>query len=106
MEPTQKGLLDEEEIRQELIAHFHLEQMTVEDQNKILDKILEAILKTILVQTFDRLGESGMTEYERVMERAHSEAEIAAFLESKIPGYNVFVREIVADFKESLVVQE
>ncbi len=106
METTQKGLLNEVEIRQELIAHFHLEQMTPEDQDKILDKMLEAILKTILVKTFDRLGESGMVEYERVMERAHSEDEIAAFLESKIPGYTIFVREIVTEFKESLVVQE
>ncbi len=99
---TQNNLLNEQELRAELVQSFGLEALTEEDQNATLDKLMEALIKTIFLRTFDRLGDDGVAEYERLLERATGETEVAAFLEQKIPGYNVFVKEIVADFKESL----
>lgn len=98
----QEAVLNEQEIRQELLDFFGLEKLTPEDQNTVLEKLMEALVKAIFVQTFEKLGEAGVEEYEKVVERATKPEEIAFFLESRIPGYNVFVKEIVADFKHTM----
>lgn len=94
--------LNEAELRAELVDFFHLEGMEPEDQAAVLDKMIEALMKTIFLKTFERLGEAGVAEYEKAVERALRPEEITQFLESRIPGYNVFVKEIVADFKHSM----
>lgn len=99
---TQPTVLNEVEIRQELVEMFGLTTLTTEDQKIALDKMMEALIQAIFIQTFDRLGEAGAAEYEKLLENALSPEEIAKFLESRIPGYNVFVKEIVADFKHSM----
>ncbi len=99
---TQEPILNEAEIRQELVDFFGLEKMLPSDQDVVLDKMMEALTKTILLKTFERLGEAGVAEYEKIVERALAPEEITQFLESRIPGYNVFISEIVADFKHSM----
>lgn len=94
--------INEAELRQELVEFFDLGSMETEDQNAVLDKMIEALVKTIFLKTFERLGEEGMAEYEKVVERANGPEDITKFLESRIPGYNVFVKEIVADFKHQM----
>jgi hypothetical protein len=103
MENNNSGFLNEEALRTELIETFGLGSMLPEDQNATLDNLMEALIKTIFLRTFDRLGEAGMAEYEKVLERATGPEPVSQFLEQKIPGYNVFVREIVEDFKHSFV---
>lgn len=99
---TEEGMLNEAEVRQELVDFFGLEKMIPTDQDAVLDKMMEALMKTIFLKTFERLGETGVAEYEKIVETALEPAEIASFLESRISGYNVFVKEIVTDFKHSM----
>lgn len=98
----QKTILNESELRQELVDFFGLGSMLPVDQDAVLDKLMEALIKAIFVQTFERLGEQGVEEYDKILERATKPEEVAQFLESRIPGYNIFVKEIVADFKHSM----
>lgn len=95
-------ILNEAELRQELVDFFGLGNMLPVDQDAVLDKMMEALMKTIFLKTFERLGETGVAEYELVVERALAPEEVTQFLESRIPGYNVFIKEIVADFKHSM----
>lgn len=95
-------ILNEAELRAELVDFFGLEKMLPADQDAVLDKMMEALVKTIFLKTFERLGEAGVAEYDKVLERAAGPEEISQFLESRIPGYNVFVKEIVADFKHGM----
>jgi hypothetical protein len=97
-----QGILNEQIVREELADFFGLHSLSPENQTAALDKMMEALLKSIFAETFERLGEQGMDEYERLTERAVSPDEIARFLESKIPGYTIFVREIISEFKESM----
>lgn len=98
----EEPIVNEEELRQELVDHFGLGAMTPEDQTVVLDKLMEALVKTIFLKTFERLGEAGVADYEKVVNQAIGPEEITQFLESRIPGYNVFVKEIVADFKHNM----
>jgi hypothetical protein len=102
MQDKTGGLINEEALKQELIETFGLGDMLPEDQEASLNSLSEALIKTIFLRTFERLGDEGVTEYERLLERATKEEQVAEFLEAKIPGYNVFVKEIVEEFKHSL----
>jgi hypothetical protein len=41
-------------------------------------------------------------EYEALLDGGAQEAELEAFFETKIPGYNTFVRGVVTKFKEEM----
>ncbi len=98
----EEGVINEAELRQELVEFFKLDAMLPADQDAVLDKMMEALVKTIFLKTFEQLGEAGVAEYEKMLERATNAEAIAQFLESRIPGYNVFIKNIVADFKHSM----
>lgn len=92
--------LDQEALKKELIESFHLEGIPAEKQEALLAKMGEALLKRIFLETMEKIGETGVTEYEALLDRGAPQGEIEAFLENKIPGYNIFVRGVVAKFKE------
>lgn len=98
----EEPMINEAELRQELVDFFGLEKMAPSDQEAVLDKMMEALVKTIFLKTFERLGETGVAEYEKIVAAAAGPEEISRFLESRIVGYNVFINDIVADFKHSM----
>ncbi|MFZ2299870.1 MAG: DUF5663 domain-containing protein [Candidatus Moraniibacteriota bacterium] len=94
--------LDQEALKQELIATFHLEGIPEDKQEALLSKMGEALLKRIFLETMEKIGDAGVAEYEGLLDRGAKQEEIETFLESKIPGYNVFVRGVVTKFKEEM----
>ncbi len=72
---------------------------------ELVAKMGEALLKRILMETFDRLGETGMAEYDALIDRDAQEEEITAFLNAKIPNYEKMVAKIVEEFKETMKQQ-
>lgn len=94
--------LDQEALEQELVEAFHLEQVPKDKQEELLAKIGEALVKRIFLETMEKLGDAGVTEYEALLDGGAKQEQIEAFFESKIPGYNVFVRGVVVRFKEEL----
>lgn len=92
--------LDQEVLKKELIESFHLEGVPADKQEALLVKMGEALLKRIFLETMEKIGETGVTEYEALLDRGATQEEIEVFLENKIPGYNVFVRGVVEKFKE------
>lgn len=92
--------LDQEALKKELIESFHLEDVPAEKQEALLSKMGEALLKRIFLETMEKIGETGVTEYEALLDKGATQEEIEAFLENKIPGYNIFVRGVVTKFKE------
>lgn len=92
--------LDQEALKKELIEAFHLEGIPADKQETLLAKMGEALLKRIFLETMEKIGEAGVTEYEALLDRGATQEEIEAFLENRIPGYNIFVRGVVTKFKE------
>ncbi len=94
--------IDYSELKQEFVKEFHLENVPEDKQEELLEKMGEALLKRIFLETMEKIGEAGVTEYEALLDKKASQEEIDAFFESKIPGYNRFVSEIVEAFKEEM----
>lgn len=94
--------LDYKELEEEFVKEFHLESVPKEKQEELLEKMGEALLKRIFLETMEKIGEEGVTEYEALLDAEAKQEDIDAFFESKIPGYNRFVSDIVQSFKEEM----
>lgn len=94
--------LDQTQLREELIKAFHLEGIPEDKRDELLDKMGEALVKRIFLATMEKLDETGMKEYEALLEREAPAEEIEAFFETKIPGYDVFMRDVATEFKDEM----
>jgi hypothetical protein len=94
--------LDEVQLREELITAFHLDQIPEEKRDELLEKMTEALLKRIFLDTMDKIGDAGVVEYEALLDAEAKPEELEAFFEKKIPGYDVFIRDIARDFKDEM----
>ncbi len=94
--------IDYTKLKTDLISEMSLDGMAPEKQEELLGKMLEALLKRIFADTLEKLGESGAEEYEELVEKQVSEEEIARFIETKIPNYDVFVKDIIDQFKAEM----
>lgn len=97
--------LDQTQLREELIKAFHLEQIPEDKRDELLEKMGEALLKRVFLATMDKIGDDGIKEYEALLEKEAKQDEIEAFFETKIPGYDVFVRDVATEFKEEMTKQ-
>lgn len=94
--------IDQAQLREELIKAFHLENIPEDKRDELLEKMGEALLKHIFLATMEKIGDAGVKEYESLLERPAPAEEIEAFFEKKIPGYNVFIREVADEFKAEM----
>ncbi|MFZ1654908.1 MAG: DUF5663 domain-containing protein [Candidatus Moraniibacteriota bacterium] len=94
--------IDYSKIEAELIESLALAGLPKPKQEELLAKMLEALLKRIFMETMERLGEQGMTDYEALIETAPSEAAVGKFLDERIPEYSTFVQHIVDQFKKDI----
>ena len=74
--------LDQEVLKKELISAFHLEGIPADKQEALLSKIGEALLKRIFLETMEKIGEAGATEYEALLDKEAKQEEIEEFLEN------------------------
>lgn len=94
--------LDLDVLKEELIKEFRLEALSSEQQEELLSKMGESLLKHVFIETMDAIGDNGVKEYEKLLDREATAEELEAFFESRIPGYNGFVREVVEKFKAEM----
>lgn len=94
--------IDYTKLREELVEELALSGLAPEKQDELLGKMLEALLKRIFMNTMERLGEDGVTEYEKLVESNPEEKAVASFLETKIPNYDSFVQGIIEQFKKDV----
>ncbi len=85
-----------------LVEEMGLASLPEEKQLELIGKMGEVLIKRIMVDTFDRLGEDGVVEYEKMVDNGASEDEVKRYFESKIPDYEAMIEKIVADFKEEM----
>ena len=94
--------MNNDKLMQELTEAFGLEELPVEKREELLSKMGESLLKRIFLETMEKIGDDGVAEYEALLDKKASQEEIEAFFESKIPSYDVFVQNIVVDFKDEM----
>lgn len=91
-----------DQMKGEMVTALGLEGLPSEKQDALLEKIGEALMKRLFLETIEKLGTEGTKEYEALLEKKASPEEIDAFLEQRIPGYHIFVREVVEEFREEM----
>ena len=52
--------IDHKQIRDELSEAFHLEGMPVKQQEELIGKMGEALLKRIFLETMEKIGDEGV----------------------------------------------
>lgn len=95
-------MTDEKEIKNAMIADLGLDGLSEEKQDELLSKMIEVVMKRILVETIERLDEKGREEYARMIETQSAPEELEKFLKEKIPDYETMIKKIVDDFKEEM----
>ena len=91
-----------DQMKAQMVEALKLEGLPVEKQDALIEKIGEALMKRLFLETIEKLGAEGTKEYEALLERGAEAEEIDTFLEQKIPGYHIFVREVVDGFREEM----
>ncbi|MEP7162524.1 MAG: DUF5663 domain-containing protein [Candidatus Moraniibacteriota bacterium] len=94
--------IDYTKLKKELVEELSLKGLSAEKQEELLGKLLETLLKRIFLDTMEKLGEAGVTEYEELVQKEANEEEVARFLEKKIPDYDAFVATIIESFKSDM----
>jgi hypothetical protein len=95
-------MIQYEQLRQEFIDEFGLSVLAPDKQDEIIAQMSEAVMKRIFVDMMEKLGETGMNEYEKLLEQKPEQAQIEEFLKGKIPEYDSMVEKIVTDFKSEM----
>jgi hypothetical protein len=93
---------DENEIKNSMIADLGLTGLSQEKQDELLAKMIEVVMKRILLETIEKLDEKGREEYARMIETQAAPEELEKFLKEKIPDYETMIKKIVDDFKQEM----
>jgi hypothetical protein len=90
------------QLKQELIDEFGLSVLPPDKQDTMIDQMTEVLMKRIFVDTMERLGETGMDAYEKLLEQKPEQSQIDMFLKENITDYDAMVDKIVTDFKKEM----
>lgn len=88
--------------REEFIEELGIESLPAEQQEELLAKMSEALIKDIMVRTLERLGDADKEAYSGMLDQNTSPEEMDKFLKEKIPDYEEFIQKIITDFKEEM----
>lgn len=94
--------VDYQKVLMDLAEELGFSAVSDEKKVELVAQMGEVLIKRIMLETFDRLGDAGVNEYEKLMESGVDEVKLKAFLDEKIPGYDMVVEKIVANFKEEM----
>lgn len=91
-----------DDAQKKLIEELGLSELPMEKQAEILEKMSEAVLKRIFVETLEKLNEEDKKSYAEMVERQDSPEEVDVFLKKKISNYEGFVQGIIKEFRETM----
>ncbi|MFZ5981952.1 MAG: DUF5663 domain-containing protein [Patescibacteria group bacterium] len=102
MDNQTTGQINFDDAQKKLIEELGLSELPIEKQAELLEKMSEAVLKRIFVETLEKLNEEDKKSYAEMVERQDSPEEVDVFLKEKIPNYEGFVQGIINEFKEAM----
>lgn len=94
--------MDYEKILNDVAEELGFGGVSDEKKAELIGKMGEALMKRILLETFNRLGDAGVKEYDELIDRGGTQEEISAFLKSRIPDYEDMLMKVVLEFKQSM----
>lgn len=91
-----------EEAKKALIEEMGIAGMPEEQQNELLGKMTEVVIKRILLEVLEKLSEADQAAYEGMLVNNASPEEIDKFIQEKVPDYEKIVAKVVGEFKEEM----
>jgi len=89
-------------MQEELMRDLGMDGLSEEQQQELIVKMTEAVLKRIFLETLEKLSEEDKKTYEEMIEKQEDPGKLENFLAEKIPNYDKMVAKIVTDFKEEI----
>jgi hypothetical protein len=90
------------QMQKKLIDDLGIGNLSEEQQNEIIIKVTEVLLKRIFLETMEKLDGEAMNEYDKMVENGASAQQIEDFFKSKISNYEEMVQKVIDNFKEEM----
>lgn len=87
-----------DQIQKTLIDDLGLTDLPADKKDQLLMKMTEVVLKRIFLETMEKLTDRDQDEYSKMIDAEAEPAQLEAFLQEKISGYEGLVSKIVTDF--------
>lgn len=91
-------LEDLNEIQKKLMDDLNLSNLPEEKQIELINKMTEALLGRIFVETLDALADPDKEKYQNMIDNESGPEEVDKFLKSRISEYEDMVKKIIANF--------
>ena len=75
----------------QLVKDLGIDNLPQDQQQQLIIKMTEVLLKRIFLETMERLGEQGRQEYEKMSEGEIEPEQVAEFFKEKIRNYDEMV---------------
>jgi len=94
----------QENIQEMIAREFGFEDLENENQQKLIERMTESVIKRILVDAYEKLSESDRKTFEEMMENIENidPDSVDEFLREKLTDYDAIVSEAIEDLKEHL----
>jgi hypothetical protein len=96
-------MLTQQELRQTILKNLAIGHLSIEIQDKILEKLGENITKRITIAVLENLPEDAQSEFD-LISTTGDEIKMQEFLKSKIPGVEELIQKTIQftinEFKE------
>jgi len=98
---TQIGDSQAQDIQQQLVDAFDIQDLPEDKQQEILSRAGEIILKRLFLKIMEMLSDSDKDQFDALLGKdpAPSQEEITAFLQQKIPNLNDLMALEIEEFK-------
>ncbi|MEI7621132.1 MAG: DUF5663 domain-containing protein [Candidatus Moraniibacteriota bacterium] len=87
----------------QLVKDLGIDNLPQDQQQQLIIKMTEVLLKRIFLETMERLGEQGRQEYEKMSEGEIEPEQVAEFFKEKIRNYDEMVENIVTEFRAEML---
>jgi hypothetical protein len=95
--------IDTAQIQKTLADELGLSNLPEDEQQQLIIKMTEIILKRIFLETMEKLDERGRNEYEKLVDGGATPEQIEEFLKSKISDYEGMMEKVVTDFRQEMI---
>lgn len=91
-----------EEAKKALLEEMGIADLPEDQQNELIDKMTEAVLKRMLLVVLEKLNDEDRASFEAMIDKEAAPEEVNSFLQEKIPDYEQLAAKVVNEFKEEM----
>jgi len=96
--------ISSEKISEQMAERLGISALPQKQQEEVADKVTEALLKTIFVETVEHLSQKERDEMSDLMDNDESTPQqMEEFLRDKIDDYDTFLQNIIDNFLNELL---